>query len=170
MISIIVAVARNGVIGGGNTLLWHISEDLKRFKALTTGHPVVMGRKTFESLGRPLPNRTNVVVTRQHIEIPGCTVAGSLEEALALFPAQEEVFVTGGGQIYAQALPLADRIYLTTVMRDYEGDTRFPIGTAAAGPRFSANTTSEARIFPILRIYRLGAGGVSCLDRYIFGD
>lgn len=84
MISIIVAVARNGVIGGGNTLLWHISEDLKRFKALTTGHPVVMGRKTFESLGRPLPNRTNVVVTRQHIEIPGCTVAGSLEEALAL--------------------------------------------------------------------------------------
>ena len=126
MISIIVAVARNGVIGGGNTLLWHISEDLKRFKALTTGHPVVMGRKTFESLGRPLPNRTNVVVTRQHIEIPGCTVAGSLEEALALLPAQEEVFVTGGGQIYAQALPLADRIYLTTVMRDYEGDTRFP--------------------------------------------
>ena len=126
MISIIVAVARNGVIGGGNTLLWHISEDLKRFKALTTGHPVVMGRKTFESLGRPLPNRTNVVVTRQHIEIPGGTVAGSLEEALALFPAQEEVFVTGGGQIYAQALPLADRIYLTTVMRDYEGDTRFP--------------------------------------------
>ena len=126
MISIIVAVARNGVIGGGNTLLWHISEDLKRFKALTTGHPVVMGRKTFESLGRPLPNRTNVVVTRQHIEIPGCTVDGSLEEALALFPAQEEVFVTGGGQIYAQALPLADRIYLTTVMRDYEGDTRFP--------------------------------------------
>ena len=126
MISIIVAVARNGVIGGGNTLLWHISEDLKRFKALTTGHHVVMGRKTFESLGRPLPNRTNVVVTRQHIEIPGCTVAGSLEEALALFPAQEEVFVTGGGQIYAQALPLADRIYLTTVMRDYEGDTRFP--------------------------------------------
>ena len=126
MISIIVAVARNGVIGGGNTLLWHISEDLKRFKALTTGHPVVMGRKTFESLGRPLPNRTNVVVTRQHIEIPGCTVAASLEEALALFPAQEEVFVTGGGQIYAQALPLADRIYLTTVMRDYEGDTRFP--------------------------------------------
>ena len=126
MISIIVAVARNGVIGGGNTLLWRISEDLKRFKALTTGHPVVMGRKTFESLGRPLPNRTNVVVTRQHIEIPGCTVAGSLEVALALFPAQEEVFVTGGGQIYAQALPLADRIYLTTVMRDYEGDTRFP--------------------------------------------
>ena len=126
MISVIVAVAQNGIIGGGNALLWHISEDLKRFKALTTGHPVVISRKTFESLGRPLPNRTNVVVTRQHIEIPGCTVAGSLEEALALFPAQEEVFVTGGGQIYAQALPLADRIYLTTVMRDYEGDTRFP--------------------------------------------
>ena len=87
MISIIVAVARNGVIGGGNTLLWHISEDLKRFKALTTGHPVVKGRKTFASLGRPLPNRPNVVVTRQHLAIPGCTVAGSLEAARALFPA-----------------------------------------------------------------------------------
>ena len=168
MISIIVAVARNGVIGGGNTLLWHISEDLKRFKALTTGHPVVMGRKTFESLGRPLPNRTNVVVTRQHIEIPGCTVAGSLEEALALFPAQEEVFVTGGGQIYAQALPLADRIYLTTVMRDYEGDTRVEPQRLDRGfPRIPRARQGFSLSF---RIYRLGAGGVSCLDRYIFGD
>lgn len=127
MISIIVAVARNGVIGGGNALLWHISEDLKRFRAITTGHPVIMGRRTFESVGKPLPNRMNVVVSRQADYAPeGVTVARSLEEALGLFPAQEEVFVTGGGQIYAQAMPLADRIYLTTVMRDYEGDTRFP--------------------------------------------
>ena len=74
MTSIIVAVARNGVIGDKNRLLWHIAEDLRHFKTLTTGHPVVMGRKTYESLGRPLPNRTNVVVTRQRIEIPGCTV------------------------------------------------------------------------------------------------
>ena len=83
MISLIVAVAENGVIGDRNALLWHISEDLRHFKAVTTGHPVVMGRKTWESLGRPLPNRTNVVITRQNIEIPGCTVAHSLEEAVA---------------------------------------------------------------------------------------
>ena len=89
MISLIVAVAENGVIGDRNALLWHISEDLRHFKAVTTGHPVVMGRKTWESLGRPLPNRTNVVITRQNIEIPGCTVVHSLEEAVALFPADE---------------------------------------------------------------------------------
>ena len=107
MVSIIVAVAENGVIGDKNALLWHISEDLKYFKSVTSGHPVVMGRKTYESLGRPLPNRTNVVVTRQEMEIPGCRVAHSIEEAVALFPADEEVFVIGGAQIYAQALPLA---------------------------------------------------------------
>lgn len=126
MISIIVAVAANGVIGDKNKLLWHISEDLKHFKALTTGHPVVMGRKTCESLGRPLPDRVNVVVTRQELDIPGCTVVHSLAEALELFGADEEVFVIGGAQIYAEALPLADRFYLTRVEHDYEGDTRFP--------------------------------------------
>ena len=105
MVSIIVAVAENGVIGDKNALLWHISEDLKYFKSVTSGHPVVMGRKTYESLGRPLPNRTNVVVTRQEMEIPGCRVAHSLEEAVALFPAEEEVFVIGGAQIYAQHFP-----------------------------------------------------------------
>lgn len=127
MVSIIVAIAQNGVIGDKNALLWHISEDLKNFKATTSGHPVVMGRKTFESLGRPLPNRTNVVITRQRIEIPGCTVVHSLQEALALFPAEEEVFVIGGAQIYAQALEVADRFYLTRVFHDYEGDTSFPV-------------------------------------------
>lgn len=126
MLTIIAAVAENGVIGDKNALLWHISEDLQHFKALTTGHPLVMGRKTFESLGRPLPGRTNVVVTRQRIEIPGCRVVHSLGEATALFPADEEVFVIGGAQIYAEALPAADRFYLTRVMHSYEGDTRFP--------------------------------------------
>lgn len=126
MLSLIVAVAENGVIGDKNTLLWHISEDLKHFKSLTTGHPVVMGRKTFESLGRPLPNRTNVVISRQELEIPGCRVVHSLDEALALFPEDEEVFVIGGAQIYAEALPRARRFYLTRVFRAYEGDTRFP--------------------------------------------
>ena len=126
MISIIVAVAENGVIGDKNALLWHISEDLKHFKTTTTDHAVIMGRKTYESLGRPLPNRTNVVITRQAVEIAGCTVVHSLEEAVALFPAGEEVFVIGGAQIYAEALPLARRFYLTRVFHAYEGDTRFP--------------------------------------------
>ena len=127
MISIIVAVAHRGVIGGNNRLLWHISEDLKRFKAITTGHPVVMGRKTYESLGRPLPNRTNVVVTRRSdFQAPGCVVVSSLEAAVALFPEKEEVFVIGGGEIYRQAMPLADKLYLTCVEADYEGDVFFP--------------------------------------------
>ena len=126
MISIIVAVAENGVIGDRNNLIWHISEDLKRFKALTTGHPIVMGRRTYESLGRPLPYRENVVVTRQHLDLPGCRVAHSLDEALAAYPADEEVFVIGGAQIYAEALPRADRFYLTRVSHAYEGDTLFP--------------------------------------------
>ena len=141
MISIIVAVAQNGVIGDRNALLWHIREDLQHFKALTTGHPVVMGRKTYESLGRPpgvggpnpynplgppRPNRRNVVVTRQETTFEGCETVHSLGEALALFPAEEEVFIIGGAQIYAEALPLADRFHLTRVEHSYEGETRFP--------------------------------------------
>lgn len=126
MINIIVAVAENGVIGDKNSLLWHISEDLRNFKRITSGHPVIMGRKTFESLGRPLPNRTNVVITRSDSGFDGCTAVHSLEEALEMFPAEEELFVIGGAQIYAQALPVADRFYLTRVGRAYEGDTRFP--------------------------------------------
>ena len=126
MISIIVAVAENGTIGDRNTLLWHISEDLKHFKALTSGHPVIMGRKTYESLGRPLPNRTNVVLTRGDGEFPGCRVVPALDAALPLFPAGEDLFVIGGAQISARALPLADRLYLTRVCHPYEGDTSFP--------------------------------------------
>ena len=127
MISIIVAIARNGVIGNGNALIWRIAEDLRRFKALTTGHPVIMGRKTYESIGRPLPNRTNVVVTRRKDYRPeGCLVAGSLEQAVGLFDPSEEIFIIGGAQIYAQAMPMADRLYLTEIDSDYEGDTRFP--------------------------------------------
>lgn len=127
MISIIVAVADNGVIGDKNSLLWHISEDLRNFKRVTTGHPVVMGRNTYLSLGRPLPGRTNVVVSRTAGEIEGCRVVRSLEEAFALFPADEEVFVIGGAQIYAQTIGMADRLYITRVEHDYEGDTSFPV-------------------------------------------
>ena len=126
MISIIVAVAQNGVIGDKNALLWHISEDLRFFKRTTSGHPVIMGRKTHESLGRPLPNRTNIVISRTMGEIEGCTVVRSLEEAVALFPAEEEIFIIGGAQIYALALDITDRFYLTRVGHDYEGDTSFP--------------------------------------------
>ena len=127
MVSIIVAVAKNGVIGDKNSLLWHISEDLRFFKQTTSGHPVIMGRKTYESLGRPLPNRTNVVISRTTTAIEGCTVAHSLEEAVAMFPHDEEIFIIGGAQIYALALDIADRIYITRVEHEYEGDTSFPI-------------------------------------------
>ena len=126
MISIIAAVAQNGVIGDKNALLWHISEDLRFFKRTTSGHPVIMGRKTYESLGRPLPNRTNVVISRTPREIEGCTVVSSLEEAIALFPKEEEIFIIGGAQIYALALGIADKMYLTKVYHDYQGDTSFP--------------------------------------------
>ena len=126
MISIIVAIAENYVIGDKNALLWNIKEDMRRFRTTTTGHPVIMGRKTFESIGRPLPKRTNVVITRGDATFEGCEMAHSLEEAIAMFPADEEVFIIGGAQIYKQALPLVDKLYLTIVHRDYEGDTSFP--------------------------------------------
>ena len=126
MLSIIVAVAKNGTIGDKNALLWHIKEDMRFFRQKTTSHPVIMGRKTYDSLGRPLPNRTNVVISRTLNHIEGCTVVHSLEEAIALFPSEEEIFIIGGAQIYAQALDVADRMYITRVMHDYEGDTSFP--------------------------------------------
>ena len=126
MLSIIVAVAKNGVIGDKNALLWHISEDMRFFRRTTSGHPVIMGRKTYESLGRTLPNRQNVVISRTIQNIEGCMVVGSLEQAIALFPAEEEIFIIGGAQIYALALEAADRLYLTRVEHDYQGDTSFP--------------------------------------------
>ena len=128
-LNIIVAVAENGVIGGSNTLLWHISEDLRRFKQLTTGHPVIMGRKTYLSIGRPLPNRRNIVISRQtDLQIEGCEVFSSLETAIAACreAGAEQAFVIGGGEVYRQALPLADRIHYTRVCHPYEGDTTFP--------------------------------------------
>lgn len=128
-ISIIVARAKNGVIGGGNELLWRISDDLKRFKSLTSGHPIIMGRKTYLSMGKPLPNRTNIVVTRdKNMNLSGCIVVHSIEEAIERAEGvdREEIFVIGGEQIYRQALPFADRIYLTQVDKEFEGDAYFP--------------------------------------------
>jgi dihydrofolate reductase len=124
---LVAAVAANGVIGAGGKLPWHLPEDLKQFKALTLGHPVIMGRKTWESLGRPLPGRENIVVTRTTgYDAPGASVAASLEAALALCAGEAVVFVIGGSELYAAALPVADGLVLTEIHRDYKGDTRFP--------------------------------------------
>lgn len=127
MISIIVGAARNNVIGKGNALPWSLPNDLKHFREVTSGHAVVMGRKTFESIGRPLPNRRNIIITRQEDYKPeGVEVVGSLDAAIAAVPAGEETFVIGGGEIFRQALPIADRVYLTRVEADVEGDALFP--------------------------------------------
>lgn len=147
-ISIIVAVAENGTIGDKNTLLWHIKEDMQLFRRVTTGHPVVMGRKTYESLGRPLPNRTNVVISRQELQIEGCTVVHSLEDALALFGGDEELFIIGGAQIYAAALPYADRLYLTTVEHPYEGDTLFPAWDRSAWELITSERFAHGETYP----------------------
>ncbi|MFH1263766.1 MAG: dihydrofolate reductase [Pseudomonadota bacterium] len=126
-ISILVAMAKNRVIGAKGHLPWHISEDLKRFKKLTTGHAIVMGRKTFDSIRTPLPNRRNIVISRNPIlRIPGVEIAHTWEEALQLCKGETEVFAVGGAEIYRLALPSADRLYLTLVEKDYQGDTFFP--------------------------------------------
>lgn len=127
MIILIAAAAQNNALGKDNQLLWHLPDDFKRFKQVTSGHYIVMGRKTFESFPKPLPNRVHVIVTRQKDYQPdGCLVAGSLEKAIALCPEDQEVFIIGGGEIYKQALPLADKIDLTRVHATFEADTFFP--------------------------------------------
>lgn len=148
MVSIIVAVAKNGVIGDKNSLLWHISEDLRFFKRTTSGHPVIMGRKTYESLGRPLPNRTNVVISRTADSIEGCSVARSLEEAIGMFSSDEEIFIIGGAQIYALALEVADRFYLTRVDHEYEGDTSFPAWDESAWQLLSREEHERGEKYP----------------------
>jgi len=127
-ISIIVAIARNYAIGKDNQLLWHIPADLKRFKQLTTGNTIVMGKRTFESLPvRPLPNRRSIVITDIPGEvISGCTMAYSIEEAVEKMEDEKENFIIGGGSVYRQFLPLASRLYLTVVQKDFDADTFFP--------------------------------------------
>ncbi|PIS42944.1 MAG: hypothetical protein COT24_00920 [Candidatus Kerfeldbacteria bacterium CG08_land_8_20_14_0_20_40_16] len=128
-ISIICALAENGAIGKNNKLLWHIPEDLKRFKTITMEHPVIMGRKTREAIGKPLPNRTNIVVSQSLKAIKGGYISSSLENAIKFAQKQEggeEVFIIGGGEIYQQALPLADKLYLTLIKGSFDADTFFP--------------------------------------------
>ncbi len=125
-ISMIVARSRNGVIGKEGKLPWHLPEDLKFFKQTTMGLPIIMGRKTWESIGRPLPGRRNVVVTsKSSYSAPGVEVVGSLEEAIKLFSSNDTVMVIGGETVYKQALPWADTVWLTEIDQDFEGDAYF---------------------------------------------
>ncbi len=133
-ISLIAALSENRVIGKNGKIPWHISADLKRFKKLTRGHIIIMGRKTYESIGRLLPDRTNIIVTRDpNYQVKGAIVSHSLDEAIknSLLEIQnwklpDEIFIIGGAQIYQQAMPIADRLYLTIVKGKFEGDTFFP--------------------------------------------
>ncbi len=126
-LSIIVAVANKNVIGINNALPWHLPEDLKRFKALTMGHHIIMGRKTYESLGRLLPGRTTVIVTRnKHYHVEGAVVAHSVEQALAVCVNDDEVFLIGGAELYQQGFALADKLYITEVHADFTGDAFLP--------------------------------------------
>ena len=127
MISIIAALAENRVIGVNNTLPWRLPNDLKHFRRLTTGHAIILGRKNYESIGKPLPERTNIIITRNRdFRADGCLIAHSLDEALALAKNDREIFVIGGAEIYRVALARAERLYLTRVHAAIAGDTHFP--------------------------------------------
>jgi dihydrofolate reductase len=127
VISIIVAMAKNRVIGANGAIPWHLPGELKRFKSITMGHHIIMGRRTWESIGRPLPGRTAVIVTRQRqYAVPGARIAHTLDAAIAACDSDDEIFVIGGAELYAQALPRAARLYLTTVDAEVAGDTVMP--------------------------------------------
>lgn len=127
MITVIAAVAENNALGKENQLLWHLPDDFKRFKTLTSGHYIIMGRKTFESFPKPLPNRTHVIISRQANYHPeGCIVVNSLEQAIEACPKTEDVFIIGGGEIYRQSIAVADKLDLTKVHANFEADTYFP--------------------------------------------
>lgn len=127
-IAIIVAMASNRIIGVNNTLPWRIPADLQHFKILTMGHHMIMGRKTFDSIGKPLPGRTTVVATHnRELQISGCIMAHTLEEAIAACADDERLFIVGGAELYTQALPLAGTLYITEIQQAVEGDAHFPV-------------------------------------------
>ena len=127
MIILIAAVAENNALGKNNDLLWHLPKDFKRFKEITSGHHIIMGRKTFESFPKPLPNRTHVIITRQKDYIyEGCIVVQDLEKAIAVCPKNETIFVIGGGEIYSQSIHFADQLDITKVHHSFEADVYFP--------------------------------------------
>ncbi len=126
-VSIIVAMGRNRVIGKNNALPWRLPADLRHFKSTTMGHTLIMGRKTYESIGRALPGRKSIVVTRQKgLRAEGCLVAGSIDEALSMAGAEQEVFVIGGAELFAQTLPIASKLFVTFIEKEFEGDVFFP--------------------------------------------
>jgi dihydrofolate reductase len=126
-ISLIVAMARNRTIGVNNTLPWRCPEDLKHFRALTMGHHIIMGRKTYDSIGKLLPGRTTVIVTRNvELKIADCLMANSLLSAINTCTKDDEIFIVGGAELYAQAIPLVDTLYITEIQQDVEGDAHFP--------------------------------------------
>lgn len=126
-ISLIAAMAKNRVIGKNNQMPWHLPADLAHFKRLTLGKPIIMGRKTFESIGKPLPGRQNIVISRNsELDIPGCVIASSLTDAIKLVENAIEVMIIGGGQLYAESILQANRLYLTFIDLEVDGDTQFP--------------------------------------------
>lgn len=127
IISLIAAIGKNRIIGNKNSLPWSLPADMKHFKYLTTGKPVIMGRKTYESMGRPLPDRTNIIITRdQKYKAENCIVVHSLDNALKAAQNAEEIMIIGGSQIYKEFLPKANKLYITQIDADFEGDTYFP--------------------------------------------
>jgi len=152
-LALIVAVARNGVIGKDGGLPWHVSEDLKHFKNTTTGHVIIMGRNTHDSIGRALPGRRNIVVTRTVGAVfPGCETAHSLEEAITLARTTDDCpFVIGGASLYEEALPLATELHLTTIDEDVEGDTYFPEDLSAFEGVESRAGETPGVVFKVLR-------------------
>ncbi|MFC6097048.1 dihydrofolate reductase [Flavobacterium qiangtangense] len=127
MITMVAAIAENNALGKDNDLLWHLPDDFKRFKQITSGHYIIMGRKTFESFPKPLPNRTHVIITRQKEYHPeGCIVVDSMEKAIEACPKDEAIFIIGGGEIYNLGMDFADSIELTRVHENFEADTFFP--------------------------------------------
>lgn len=129
LISAIVAVSENGIIGKDGHLPWHLSQDLKRFKAITTGHAILLGRKNYEDIGRPLPNRTNIVLSKNpEFKAPGCVVYGELDEAIAYARSlgETELFIIGGAKLYEAAMPIVSKLYLTRVLANVDGDVKMP--------------------------------------------
>lgn len=127
MITLIAAIAENNALGKDNQLLWHLPDDFKRFKTVTTGHYIILGRKTFESFPKPLPNRTHVIITRQKdYNHEGCLIVDSLEKAIDICPKNEELFIIGGGEIYKQSIDIADKLDITKVHHSFDADTYFP--------------------------------------------
>jgi dihydrofolate reductase len=127
MIILIAAAAQNNALGKDNAIIWHLPDDFKRFKALTSGHHIIMGRKTFESFPKPLPNRTHIVISRQkEYKREGCIIVDSIEKAIEISPKEEDLYIIGGGEIYNLGMPFADKIELTRVFENFSADTFFP--------------------------------------------